>query len=304
MDFADGIIEDLSGDVTFAYENDAEFFELCNLFADAGDNIDSLNAFLSKRPREYTDDSSEPSSTRSTPAADARRRRKDSAQSYSKIPKNDIRRSYPLIFKDAFNACDGDAFESLLTKHCVENCGAFYRYVGANNPYGDFENMEIVGIPAIATYWGAIFSAIPDSLFDIVETKFRLLPSKQTCIVCKFLYSGTKVYKLATDDTKTSVVYVQKTGGSVDGGDMSVDCASVDGGANDTMSVASASSARSNGESSKVVISTGQQQDERPFREGAYMAKPQKVALIGTFTLYTNSDNKIYRFEFIFSIRQ
>lgn len=214
-----------------------------------------------------------------------------------------------MIFKDAFNACDGDIFEALLTKHCVEDCAAFYRYVGTNNPYGDFDHIDIVGIPSIAAYWGAIFSAIPDSLFDIVETKFRLLPGKQTSIVCKFLYSGTKVYKLATDDTKTSVVYVQKSGGSADAGDMSVDSASVDGNS-DMASVASNSTSRtaggsSNGEPAKVVIATDEkQQEERPFQEGSYMPKPQKVALIGTFTFFTNIEHKIFRFEFIFSVRQ
>ncbi|RYG68824.1 hypothetical protein EON64_04285 [archaeon] len=263
---------------------------------------------MSKRPRDETDDSSEPSSTRSTPAPDSRRRRKDSVQAYSKIPKNDVRRSYPLIFKDAFNACDGDIFEALLTKHCTENCGAFYRYVGTNNPYGDFDHMEAVGIPAIAAYWGAIFSAVPDSLFDIVETKFRLLPNRQTSIVCKFLYSGTKVYKLATDDTKSSVIYVQKSGsnaGSVDRGDMSVDGVSVDG--SDDMNSVAAPTIRTlpgRGEPAKVVFSTDDKQDERPFHEGAYMAEPQRVAIIGTFTLYTNNEQKIFRFEFIFSVRQ
>lgn len=241
---------------------------------------DHLATLLEKRSRS----SASPSSSRSGDDTDGtkRRRREVTLANALKIPKDDIRRRYPGLFRDAFNSCDKAVFHKMLLTHCLTGCSASYKYVGTANPFSNSDHTEVIGLEAVSTFWEAVFVAIPDSLFDIVETKFRLLPNKQTSIVCKFLYSGTKVYKLATDDVN-SLVYSQPDDLMPDlqGNKGHVVVAPVD-------------------KSNPGKVTAGSQ---RPFDHGAYLAQPKKVAVIGTLTFYTDAENKIFRFEFIFSVK-
>lgn len=241
---------------------------------------------------------------RSIDGSDGKRRKKEvNLVSTSKIPKDDVRRCIPSVFKEAFNSCEKDKFHNILKKYCVEGCSAMYKYVGTNNPFSSSDHTEVLGLDAVSAFWESIFNAVPDSLFDIVETKFRLLPNKKSSIVCKFLYSGTKVFRLCTDE-KNCIIYTSNVG------EVLQQCPAVTTADTDAVVAATSSICSSDGPP-QVLMAEVQRanptridpETQKLFNLGTYLAQPQKVAIIGTLTFYTDANNKICRFEFIFSVK-
>lgn len=217
-----------------------------------------------------------------------KRKREITAMNASKIPMDDIRRRYPSIMKDVLNSSDPEKCRALLKNHCVGALTAVYRYVGNNKSSVASDHVEIKDCQALYSYWEALGHSIPDGLMDIVETKFRLLPNKQSSIVCKFLFSGTKILRKSTDGI-SAVLFsstrqssgAQQRGGEFDDGQSSVYYAPLDRDCPDKIDY----------------------EKKRPFTFDEDLPLPQKIAIIGTLTLFTDCSHKIFRMEFIFSLK-
>lgn len=258
-------------------DDESDFLELCKILAEHGE--DPIHLFLQKRPASSSSPVSSNHST-SGEAEPKKRKRETAVANELKIPEDDIRRKLPHVFKETFNSCEKDQMHEFVIKHCTENCCSTFRYIGAGNPFMQASYTEVVGAPALIAYWDSVFCAVPDSLFDIIETKYRLLPNKQTSIVCKFFYSGTKVYGLCTDFTD-SLVYSAAS-----------DDASQD--SKDRVMIAQVVSRNP---------TTTNQGTEKPFHPGTYLTEPMNVAVLGTLVLFTDANHKIFRLEYIFCVK-
>eukprot|EP01039_Chlorochromonas_danica_P010706 gene10704-11882_t len=292
MEFCDGDIEDFSNDLAYHLDEDADFVELCGLFIDGSE--ENLSNLLQKRSFHMSSSPSSfehySSSSRSLEDISEQKKRKKeiTAMNASKIPMDDIRRRYPSIMKDVLNSCDPEKCRALVKNHCVGTLSAMYRYVGNNKTtVATSDHVEIKGCQALCKYWESLCYSIPDGLMDIVETKFRLLPNKQSSIVCKFLYSGTKILRKSTDGISAVLFSAARESsgaqqrGDIDDGQSLVYYAPLDRDCPDKIDY----------------------ENKRPFTFDEDLPHPQKVAIIGTLTLFTDSSHKVFRMEFIFSLK-
>jgi hypothetical protein len=308
-----------------------------------------------------------------------------------KLSSSDIRRKYHNIFARAFNTCERDILESVLTKYCVPECMAFYKYVGLpekNEGISFFflfpsfisyflcdlcffvsfltfrlislrstlgfsflliggTNVQINGVEAILKFWLLLFTAIPDSVFEIHENKIRILSNGSSVSISKFLYYGTKILKLPTDDDHQSVIYSRSgpgTGVIMDTKPKKEEkpsFSSFHAGEEEENSsgkkiddsnviitqvlktsvpeVASSTRLEENlgkaltditlSNTYSVTHSTplidiknpNHQVNEFEIRES--LTAPMKLIKIGTFSIFINAEKKIYKFEFIHSVK-
>lgn len=121
------------------------------------------------------------------------------------IPESDIRAQYSHIFAHAYNNSDRDSLMNLLNTYCTDDVSCVYKFVGKQSPYGPMYT-ELVGKNVIIEYWELCFVAVPDLVFQLHETKIRVLPNSCCVIISKFTSTGTKAMAL-TNDQHTSVVY-------------------------------------------------------------------------------------------------
>ena len=116
------------------------------------------------------------------------------------IPLNDIRRTYPHLVQTMLNRGQVDDCESKLSSICVTD-SSFLLIINAaekENPFGPIYQ-EIHGIQAASRCINAYFSAIPDSVFNISESKFykRSIGSE---IHCTFSFSGSIIHRIVIED--------------------------------------------------------------------------------------------------------
>lgn len=200
----------------------------------------------------------------------------------------DIRTRFATLFCDAFNNFDKVYFGQILKNYCEEDLLVIYEYVGVN-PYNSPNYMEVRGFDTVAVFWDGLLTSIPDSLFEIHSTKYKILPNDFTSIVCTFSFVGTKVFQLT----------------GVDGAaDRNVVISSEASGPRDSSSSASRG---------RVVASTvadrNAQLSSNDSAEAAAFAveKSQmlsiKITVIGTLTFYVNPNKKIYRISFVHSMK-
>jgi hypothetical protein len=124
-----------------------------------------------------------------------------------RIPHKDIRREYANIFVNALNTGDHEIIEEALQKYCIPECITLCKHVGNNTSQYGGDHVEVIGLPATIQFWKVLFCAYPDSLFRIEENKIRVLTTGYASSISKFLFYGTKVYYMPSDNDHQTVVY-------------------------------------------------------------------------------------------------
>lgn len=172
-----------------------------------------------------------------------------------------------------------------------------------------FTLFQVHGIQAIATFWDTYQQAVPDSVFEILETKIRVSSTdRRSAILCKWISKGTKVLKLhgleegseekivisslpgkkaseSTDVYGNTVLQVEPCKGKT----------STAGTPSAGNSSSSSSSSSSSGFSAPTAAATG----GKKFGLGDMLN--EKIFRVGTLTIQLNSAKKIYRLEFVYS---
>jgi hypothetical protein len=223
-----------------------------------------------------------------------------------KIPAKDIRRNYPHIFARAFNSCDKEILNYCLTKYCVPDCICNYKYIGPPRQWSGSDNLQIIGIDSILRFWEVFFLAFPDSLFQVEESKLRVLSNGSSCAnISKFVYFGTKVFKLSIDNDKNTVLFKQNISSpSPTPGQTLISppppilpqTSSLE---NDTKFVSQGIP-----KEGFVPTSGGNAHQAKDFGLEKSLEKHETTILIGSFSLFINADKKIYKIEFIYSMKQ
>jgi hypothetical protein len=186
----------------------------------------------------------------------------------SSLPADDLRLRLASIFADGYNTQTKSVLMDILRTYCYDNCLAVYKYIGNENPYGG-KYVELQGIEAIGNYWELLFCAIPDSVYDIEETKVRILRNHHSAIVAKFIFTGTKMFSMSSDEYE-SIVYTDDHTATVS--DVQYRDEAV-------------------GRSTENIKLTGM------------MEKSLSVTVLGTATYYVDETKKIYKIEFIYCMR-
>jgi len=217
---------------------------------------------------------------------------------------SDIRARYPEIFSQIFNNYDKLSFSRIMNNYCEDDLLVIYEYVGGINPYGP-SYLEVRGLEAVVVFWDSLLSSIPDSLFEVFTTKFKVLPNDFTSIVCTFSFKGTKMYEISGVDENSErsvVVSFEKMSIGSEGGDgdsvsTGTGTGSGSGVANGRGSVIS-SLASNVGENSPVDARTS-----KPLRLQTNKLSVLFVHYIGTLTFYVSPNKKIYRISFVHSLK-
>lgn len=206
------------------------------------------------------------------------------------LSSNDIRTKYAEMFVNVMNDFDREAFVGMEKKYCVEDLLVIYEMVGLN-PYGGPSYIEVRGVSAVAHFWENVLSTIPDALFVIHNTKYKVLPNDFMSIVCSFTFQGTKVYRMPGieqygNDEKVVVSMQQLSVGDASAG---------------------------TGAASGMVVQLPQNDDENSPVRTDIAAAPVRIerskmcstdlAVVGTLTYYVNPDKKIYRMSFVHSLK-
>jgi hypothetical protein len=184
------------------------------------------------------------------------------------VSANDIRAQYSHIFARAYNHGDRDGLMNLLNTYCTDDVICVYKYVGKECPYGPMYT-ELVGKNVIIEYWELCFVAVPDMIFNLHETKIRVLPNNCCVVISKFTSTGTKAMAL-TNEQNNSTVY---------------------------------------SENSKISASDAEYRlkakRDKPQNIQVMKTLEQTVSLniIGTVTYFVNGENKVNKIEYIHCVR-
>jgi hypothetical protein len=182
---------------------------------------------------------------------------------------NDIRWQISNIFTHAYNTCDRQGLLYHLTTYCTPDVSCVYKYIGNQSPYGPMY-IELFGIEAVINYWDLVFCAIPDSVFENHATKIRMLPNGKAAIVTKYMFTGTKLCDIVTQDRKE--VWISS-------------------------SVPNHTRASEEKYKELPVVKP----EEVLMSEILPVSLP--LTIIGTVTYYTNPDTKIYKIEYVHAMR-
>lgn len=223
---------------------------------------------------------------------------------------NDIRGKYADIFCEAFNDFDKTSFAQLMRDHCEESLVVVYEYVGVN-PYGTPNYIEVRGFDTVVVFWDGLLTAIPDSLFQVHHTKYKVLPNEYTSIVCSFSFVGTKVYELkgiSEENKEQNVVVSLSPGGTTTGAlqdpDSQLTVTAYKSGHNDQDNTSLSSGEENNG---KRNLMPTDEVHEESFAAPVLVERSEliskKITIIGTLTYYVNPNKKIYQMSFVHSMK-
>lgn len=196
---------------------------------------------------------------------------------------SDIRRKYPTIFAEAFNNFDKLEFGEILKLYCEDDLLAIYEFVG-HNPFGSPRYIEVRGRETVVAFWDSLFTTIPDSVFNVHTTKYKVLPNDFTSITCAFSFRGTKVYNMAGVENNTSKNVV------ISAEDSKLVASVVPGECLPVLDEQSNSSVHSGESPQDFTV-------ERSKMISTF------VTIIGTLTYFVNSNRKIYRISFVHSVK-
>lgn len=221
----------------------------------------------------------------------------------------DVRAKYAGMFSEAFNDFDKVRFAQLVRDHCEEDLVVIYEYVGGVNPYGTPNYIEVRGFETVVVFWDGLLTAIPDSLFQVHSTKYKILPNDFTSIVCTFSFVGTKVYELRglAEDNKSNDCVVSSDPQSC--GDNPEKMQQRAGGQQIIVTAYKAGPGTGNtlisGEGAgKKILSQKHEGNEQSFAVERSAMISKKVTIIGTLTYYVNATKKIYQMSFVHSMKQ
>lgn len=254
-----------------------------------------------------------------------------------RIPLKDIRRNYPFIFARAYNTCDREILSHCLYKYCVLDCQCIYKYIGITTSNYGADNIQIIGIEAILQFWDVFFTSVPDALFEIEENKLRVLANGCCASVSKFIFYGTKLFRLSVDSEHKAVLYKQPTSAPASSssnpaaagnqspmmdefGPLPIEGKIVQTSqiSKSELNLAEQTLSKSLHDSSLISFKYDENPSELPpvhtevdlsapttdFGLAETLQSPQAIILIGTFTLFINPEKRIYKFEFIHSMKQ
>lgn len=282
----------------------------------------------------------------------------------SLIPSDDVRRKYASLFSEAFNGTGIEELRVLLHLYALPSCVAIYKYVGNPNPLYGPQYCELKGVEAIMNYWQAIFGAVPDSVFEMQENKLRVLANPAhiqhiannmhsshhnnnssttnppntnsennnnnaapVAIVMKFIFSGTKVYRISADN-HANVVYSDTTTTSTSTTTTSKPLLSINSSHPSDQNhhhTAVEDHRRDTGTSGESVTqqsllkpdlstdesTTATATSEEPVIQklthqlglDGCLEKSAPFIFLGTMTFFTGSDKKIYKIEVVYCVR-
>lgn len=201
----------------------------------------------------------------------------------SDVSDNDVRRKYPTIFSEAFNNFDRFAFGEILKLYCEDDLLAIYEFVG-HNPFGSPRYIEVRGRETVVAFWDNLFTTVPDSVFNLHSTKYKVLPNDYTSITCAFSFRGTKVYNMAgveNNSAKNVVIATEKS--------------------KLVASVVPGEQLPTLDEQSNSSVHSGESPQDCTVEKSKMIST--FVTIIGTLTFYVNSNRKIYRISFVHSVK-
>jgi hypothetical protein len=120
------------------------------------------------------------------------------------VTPDDIRRRLGLMMAVNNNEGDVEGYKQTVANHFLPDARYILKYIG-KCPYGP-DYLELDGIQAIIQFWSASFLAIPDSFMDIKEVKIRVLGNAHSSASYKYVYTGTQVLGMVSDESSTIIV--------------------------------------------------------------------------------------------------
>jgi hypothetical protein len=203
---------------------------------------------------------------------------------------DDIRTKYARIFCEIFNDFDCESFSAIVQNYCEPDLLVIYEFVG-DNPYGGPSYIEVRGLDTVVMFWDNVLKTIPDALFVIHATKYKVLPNGYISIVCSFTFKGTKVYTmpgLEVHNDEKVIVSIEK------------------------MSLGDGQSPAPQGEGKMIATlpTSGEQNSPVDASAPTWSCDIERskmistaMSVVGTLTFYVNPEKKIYRISFVHSIR-
>lgn len=114
-----------------------------------------------------------------------------------RILKSDIRRSYPTMFRNAFNNAQSGVLRSFLNTFCLpDSIFSFRKSAAIQSPS---KSMDLQGASVIADFWAAMNEVTPDLVFHMDNTRLKVRSDGTGEVMFQFTFKGTKL--VAEDDT-------------------------------------------------------------------------------------------------------
>mmetsp|Transcript_40226 Transcript_40226/g.80013 ORF Transcript_40226/g.80013 Transcript_40226/m.80013 type:complete len:384 (-) Transcript_40226:17-1168(-) len=241
------------------------------------------------------------------------------------LDETDIRTKYVGIFANLFNNFDPRRLPVVANKYCTEDLLVIYEFVGVS-PFGGPSYIEVRGVEALTLFWDNVISIVPDALFRIHSTKYKVLPNNFISIVSGYTFRGTKMFSMPVMDMHQEKVVLSM--GKPDAMNSTVGAST---GAGTGTSVGTAAGSHINGNSistsssnvpshrmgnntngDTLILSLPAEDVENSplipntnIHCGVERSKlvPMGASLVGTMTLYVNPENKVHRISFIYAIK-
>lgn len=245
----------------------------------------------------------------------------------------DVRRTYPKMLLNTFNSCDLNRLTDVINRHTVEDFIALHRYEGIQNPYG--RNLtKLKGRTVVLNLWQSLFKSAPDFFFNPLETRAFYDPEYRVVVACKFTWSGTRVMDIKYAENVNELVLKKKlanpsqfttdedqlllqlkeerekrTPNATNGSSNNNSTGNASRDAVHRNDPAAASSHVSASEAHGLFFGPGDliieatdtvKQPASFFLDEAPLARRMEMRCKGTFILYLNDDNLIYKYEFVY----
>ena len=199
------------------------------------------------------------------------------------LPKDDIRRKFASMFIDALNQVDNQMdLDDFIRGFMTEDAFTYFKYVGTIPMNYFSEYIEMIGSESMLKFWKAILEAFPDSIYELHDTNIKVLMNGYSSITLKYTYTGTKVLDLVTDGSVNAVIITDNSTSDGKGGH----------------NVYTFELENENG-ANRVA-------DRAPTENKMLVgvtAKGERLCTVGTMTFHVNPDKKIYKGEFLHSLK-
>jgi len=197
------------------------------------------------------------------------------AATYKKICVRDSRKGIIKKIMDAFNTGNIDHLERCLRHYCSEKCVIVECFVGEFNPLCN-DYLELHGIEAIIEYFNTLLSIVPDAVYELHETRMRVRPQTQeNLVVSRYSFSGTKLF-----DYSMKQIGVNETDQFIKNSK------------SEKLRLANCLNVTYAPKAGKVIINTN--------KLDSYKFKPD-IKVKGTLSMPLDNNDKVTRFEFIYS---
>lgn len=124
------------------------------------------------------------------------------------VTSSDVRFKLPRVLVKAFNTMgDREKFHRVLDRYFLPTVTNRHRPQPFKfNPIGPKQHMEMLGTSAIASYYDAFASSIPDLVYDLQDVHWKFLPDGSCALIMSFLIYGTKVFHTSVETYDSVVV--------------------------------------------------------------------------------------------------